>query len=139
MIVKMEINSFDDLYQMSWSYAKETLEHIDRAGLQDELMEHLEDVFCDYEPFSLVNDYLWHEFDEDKFIGEHKTLDDIEDLDELKGYCSYKAKMTIWDTTSKNKEELLWQYIQDNFSNNTLTEISDKLEDLDIEDLEEEE
>ena len=47
--------------------------------------------------------------------------------------------MTIWDATSKNKEELLWQYIQDNFSNNTLTEISDELEDLDIEDLEEEE
>lgn len=140
MIVKMEINSFDDLYQMSWSYARETLECIDKAGLQDELMEHLEEVFYDCEPDATqVNDYLWHEFNEEEFINEHKTLNDIEDLDELKEYSSYKARMTIWDATSKNKEELLWQYIQNNFSNNTLAEISDELEDLDVEDLEEEE
>lgn len=95
--VKVEIYSFDNLYEMVWGQAKDQLKSIDKYGLQDELMEHLGELFSDFDASDTqVNDYLSFEFDADDFIMEHKSLDDIEDLDDLYNlFSSYKARQTI--------------------------------------------
>lgn len=62
MIVTKEIDTFDELYRNSWSGAIDTLNDIQNADKEDELMQHLEEVFFDSEPSETdVNDYLWHD------------------------------------------------------------------------------
>lgn len=57
-----EIKSFYDLKANSWSGALDTLEDIENADLEEELMEHLEEIFRDSTPTETeVNDYLWHD------------------------------------------------------------------------------
>lgn len=65
----MEISdnmSFTDLQNRCWSGAENTLEVISEAGLEDELMDYLENCFVEGGIPSLteVNDYLWFEADE---------------------------------------------------------------------------
>jgi len=138
--VKVEIYSFDNLYEMVWGQAKDQLKTVDKYGLQDELMEHLDELFSDFDASDTqVNDYLAYEFDADDFVMEHKELDDIEDLDDLYNlFSSYKAKQTIRDAQLNNKETALLEYIHDNFSNYNIKEIEDELEDFDLDDFEEE-
>lgn len=64
MKVTIDIDTFEDLYKNSWSGAIDTLNDIQNAGKEEELMQHLEEVFADgYELPSetTVNDYLWHD------------------------------------------------------------------------------
>ena len=64
MYIKKEMN-FTDLFNNSWSGAIETLKAIELADKEDELMEHLEEVFSKSVPTETeVNDYLWFESDE---------------------------------------------------------------------------
>ena len=59
MYIKVDYG-FDELYRNSWSGAKDTLDTIANAGKTDELMELLEETFCDDCPTAGdVNDYLW--------------------------------------------------------------------------------
>lgn len=146
MIVKMEINSFDELMEHSWSGAVDNLKLVDKYGLQDEFMQYLDDMFCDYEPTDTeVNDAIWF-MDEptvDEWIAEHIDIEDIEDIDELEQYVkdlgSYDAGATITDFKTADKEELLWQYIQNNYANYSLMEVMQELEGFEAEDLEAEE
>lgn len=56
---------FLELQDNSWSGAVDTLDDIEKAGKEDELMELLEEVFFDEIPTDTeVNDYLWFESDE---------------------------------------------------------------------------
>jgi len=62
MWVKKELNGFYDLKENSWSGALDTLQDIENADLEEELMEHLEEVFADTTPTETeLNDYLWHD------------------------------------------------------------------------------
>jgi len=69
MKVIKEYNSFDDLYENSWSGAKDTLEDIINNNLENEFMSNLENIyFCDSELFggeipseTEVNDFIWFE------------------------------------------------------------------------------
>lgn len=63
MLVSKEITSFYELKDNSWSGALDTLADIENAGKEDELMQHLEEVFADGETptETTVNDYLWHD------------------------------------------------------------------------------
>ena len=61
MIVKCEY-TFHDLYDNSWSGAIDTLNTIIENKKQDELMEHLEEVFDEVNDVEL-NDYLWFDSD----------------------------------------------------------------------------
>ena len=63
MLVTKEISDFYELKDNSWSGALDTLADIENAGLEDELMQHLEEVFADGETptETTVNDYLWHD------------------------------------------------------------------------------
>ena len=138
--VKVEICSFDNLYEMVWGQAKDQLKTIDKYGLQDELMDYLDELFSDFDASDTqVNDYLAYEFDADDFVMERKELDDIEDLDDLYNlFSSYKARQTIRDAQLNDKETALLEYIRNNFSNYNIKEIEDELEDFDLDDLEEE-
>ena len=55
---------FEELYKNSWSGAIDTLNIISKNDMENELMEHLEDIFSDQIPTETeVNDYLWFETD----------------------------------------------------------------------------
>ena len=56
--------NFDDLYENSWSGAIDTLDTIIKNDMENELMEHLEEIFDNQIPTETeVNDYLWFESD----------------------------------------------------------------------------
>ena len=62
MLVSKEITTYWELKDNSWSGALDTLADIENAGLEDELMQHLEDMFADRTPTDTdINDYLWHD------------------------------------------------------------------------------
>ena len=64
MKVTIDIDTFDELYKNSWSGAIDTLNDIQNAGKEEELMQHLEEVFMFDEEIpseTTVNDYLWHD------------------------------------------------------------------------------
>ena len=56
--------NFEDLYENSWSGAIDTLDTIIKNDMENELMEHLEEIFDNQIPTETeVNDYLWFESD----------------------------------------------------------------------------
>ena len=56
--------NFNDLYENSWSGAIDTLDTIIKNDMENELMEHLEEIFDNQTPTETeVNDYLWFESD----------------------------------------------------------------------------
>ena len=62
MEVITEYGNYWDLKEHSWSGALDTLADIEKADKEDELMQHLEEVFADRTPTDTeVNDYLWHD------------------------------------------------------------------------------
>ena len=62
MEVITEYGNYWDLKDHSWSGALDTLADIEKADKEDELMQHLEEVFAERTPTDTeVNDYLWHD------------------------------------------------------------------------------
>ena len=62
MEVITEYGNYYELKDHSWSGALDTLEDIEKADKEEELMQHLEEVFMDRTPTDTeVNDYLWHD------------------------------------------------------------------------------
>ena len=60
----MKEYDFEELYKDSWSGAINTLDTIMENDMENELMEHIEDIFSDQIPTETeVNDYLWFESD----------------------------------------------------------------------------
>ena len=62
MYVKKEID-FNDLLDLCWSGAINTLEEVDEAGMGDSLMMLLEEMCDDTPDISYINDVLWFESD----------------------------------------------------------------------------
>lgn len=127
--VKQEM-SFEDLKNNCWSGATDTLEAIEKAGLEDVLMDYLAQIFCEETPtMSEVNDVLWFDdYINNEFINEHKSLDDIESLEELKEYANNSDVYSVLDNTSYKED--LWQYLQDNYAGETLSTVFDELTSL---------
>lgn len=72
MYVKKEID-FEDLKDMCWSGAVDTLEEIENAEKEEELIELLESTFEDKIPTETeINDFLWFK---DDFIFEQLSID----------------------------------------------------------------
>lgn len=72
MYVKKEI-AFEDLKDMCWSGAVDTLEEIENAEKEEELIELLESTFEDKIPTETeINDFLWFK---DDFIFEQLSID----------------------------------------------------------------
>lgn len=64
MEIKKEINGFNELADMVWSGAMDTIADIQNANKEDEFMNFLEAVFCDEVPTDTeVNDFIWFERD----------------------------------------------------------------------------
>lgn len=64
MEIRKEINGFNELADMVWSGATDTIADIQRANKEDEFMNFLESVFCDEVPTDTeVNDFIWFERD----------------------------------------------------------------------------
>ena len=62
---KNEINDFNELEYLVWGQAVKILEEIYDADKQDELMEHLEEVFADETPtLTEINDYISYNWEE---------------------------------------------------------------------------
>ena len=89
MEIRKEINSFYELADMVWSGAVDTIADIQNANKENELMNLLEEVYCDEIPTDTeVNDFLWFERD---MIYEHCGLDengeepmDADEIEEMK-------------------------------------------------------
>lgn len=79
MYIKQEMD-FNDLMNNCWSGAINTLNTINEWNKENELMEHLKDVFHSYfdivPTMTEVNDYLWFE---DKDIFEALGIPESED------------------------------------------------------------
>lgn len=74
MQMVVEINGFWELKNNSWSGAIDTLNDIERADLEDEFMNLMEEVFYDTIPTDTeINDWIW--FDRE-FIYESLGLDE---------------------------------------------------------------
>lgn len=64
MEIRKEINGFNELADMVWSGATDTIADIQNANKEDEFMNFLEMVFCDEVPTdTAVNDFIWFERD----------------------------------------------------------------------------
>lgn len=64
MEIRKEINGFNELADMVWSGATDTIADIQNANKEDEFMNFLEAVFCDEIPTDTeVNDFIWFERD----------------------------------------------------------------------------
>lgn len=88
MEIRMEVG-INELYDMSWSGGRDTLDNIFEHDKEEELMNLLEEVFIDKVPSDTeVNDFLWFERD---MIYEHCGLDengeepmDEDEIEEMK-------------------------------------------------------
>ena len=64
MEIKKEINGFNELADMVWSGAVDTIADIQNANKETEFMNFLEMVFCNEVPTdTAVNDFIWFERD----------------------------------------------------------------------------
>ena len=52
---------FNELYDKCWSGAVDTLRDIEEAGLEDEFMDYLSEIFIDEDPVDMIalNDFIW--------------------------------------------------------------------------------
>lgn len=91
MEIKKEINGFNELADMVWSGAVDTIADIQNTNKEDEFMDFLEAVFCDEVPTDTeVNDFIWFERD---YIYENIGLTENGELpeDELE-----ETGMDVW-------------------------------------------
>lgn len=74
MLICKEYNNFDEIMDMCWSGAIDTLKDIERNNREDEFMSLLEEMFLETTPTDTeVNDFIW--FDRE-YIYEHCGLDE---------------------------------------------------------------
>lgn len=78
MEIKKEYD-FYDLKDMVWSGAVDTLNTIEEKGKEDELMQLLEENFCDIPTETEVNDFLWFE---DDYIFDQLGINEEDDEEE---------------------------------------------------------
>lgn len=73
MKVTNEINTWAELFDASWSGARDTLKEIERQGREEEAMELLEEYFDPAVYGSVpsnteVNDYIWFSLQDDMHL-----------------------------------------------------------------------
>lgn len=64
-INEYDTNNFYNLFENSWSGARDTLEDIIKAEKEEEFMQYLDEVFCDSDEITdtELNDFIWFERD----------------------------------------------------------------------------
>lgn len=60
-INEYDTNNFYNLFENSWSGARDTLEDIIKAEKEEEFMQYLDEVFCDSDEITdtELNDFIW--------------------------------------------------------------------------------
>lgn len=65
LIYQEEIWDFDELYNLCWGQARKVLQEISDADKEDELMEHLTEVYQgDVPSLTGINDYISYDWEE---------------------------------------------------------------------------
>lgn len=66
IIEEHSIDNFDDLKNLCWGGALDTLKDIENADKEEEFMQYLEEAFIDDEEITdtSINDYIHYESDE---------------------------------------------------------------------------
>ena len=109
MEIRKEINGFNELADMVWSGAVDTIKDIQNTNKEDEFMNFLEAVFCDEVPTDTeVNDFIWFERDyiyENIGLTENGELPEEEDDDET-------GEDELAETLNKSIDNLI---VSDNF------------------------
>ena len=137
MYVKVEINNYDALKDMCWCN-EYTFNKIERYGLENEFFDYVEELFSDdtYED-TTINDAIRFDENIEAFIGEHYSFDDVESLEELLDIAKdlyYDVEDTINEAIDAGKGEKLWNYLQEQFTYESLQEVFEFIEsDLDME------
>ena len=80
MTIKKEIDTWQELIDMCWSGASDTLEQAEKVNAEDEVLEHLEEVFYDNLPTETeLNDYIWFELPDELNLYERDEDEDEEE------------------------------------------------------------
>ena len=122
MEIKTEINNYYDLKEQLWgSNVEYELKQVEDWGMEEEFFAYIESVFSDdiYD-ITAINDYVAYEYSFIKWIRETKTLDDIDSLEELEEYAEGDAYDVISNAVDNSD---LWEYIQDNYAGETLSNV----------------
>lgn len=140
MEVKVEVNNEYALEELLWGQGLDTFKVIQREGLGEALMSHLEELFCDEMPdICDINDYLAYELDENEFIATHINLNDLVDIDTLKEYAKdlgySRAYDKIVEAENNDKGKELWERLEDEYSDYDLNTVFGDLDCLEVDDL----
>ena len=129
MEIKIDMG-INEIYDMSWSGGRDTLDDIFEHDREEELMNLLEEIFCDEIPSDTeVNDFLWFERD---MIYEHCGLDengeepmDKDEIEEMKreqetdlieaetfdDFCSDRCcELCLFDDCAMKCEDIFAEY-----------------------------
>ena len=117
MEVIKDIGNYYELKDNSWSGALDTLEDIEKADKEQELMDFLEEIFADRTPTEAeVNDLLWHDREyiyENLGLNENGEIPDaldearengttwllsLEDIDNMKTSELFEQKLLVYLT-----------------------------------------
>ena len=115
MEVIKDIGNYYELKENSWSGALDTLEDIEKADKEEELVQFLEDFFADRTPTETeVNDLLWHDRE---YIYENVGLNSNGELPTV--FDELEEDYTIIETDIANMREscLFTEDILDNLLN----------------------
>lgn len=82
MKITSEVTSFHELYEASWSGAKQVLDEIIRQGKEDELMALLEDIFYEGATDVEVNDFIWFEVESADFLNLYPSEEEEDNEEE---------------------------------------------------------
>lgn len=61
MYVKVDIYTFDQVYDRAWAGARDTCEQIRKFHKEKEFMEYIDEIFYDGIDQTEFNDFLWFE------------------------------------------------------------------------------
>lgn len=82
MTIKKEIDTWQELVDMCWSGASDTLRQAEKVGAENEVLEYLEQIFSDEEPTETeLNDYIWFQLADDLGLYEREEEDEDEEED----------------------------------------------------------
>lgn len=145
MEIRVEINSYDELKEMSWCN-EDNFNKIERYGLEDEYFDYVEmlmDGAGETPTDTQVNDFMRFDEELETWIAEHldfSYVDTIEELQEIASDLYSDAEDTINEAINTNKGEKLWNYLHEQFLGvDSLQEVFEHIEsDVDLDDLEEE-
>ena len=123
------VDSLENLLEIAsdlYYDAEDTIKEIIENGQGEKLWNILQEQFT-HEFLQEVFEFIESDLD---WVRETKTLDDIDSLEELGEYAEDEEKEVIDDATEHNYDNYLWEYIQDNYAGENLSDVLDEISSL---------